>query len=83
MTIDCVHAAKLKIACVIINGYDATKATTAEETAEHVISRCGSINILSVVPFDETTDMENANPGQFVLQSLSDCNWQKLAQFNK
>ncbi|MCJ7692294.1 MAG: dethiobiotin synthase [Sedimentisphaerales bacterium] len=83
MTIDCVHAAKLKIAGVIINGYDATKATTAEETAEHVISRCTSINVLSVVPFDETTDMENANPGQFVLQSLADCNWQKLAQFNR
>jgi dethiobiotin synthetase len=83
MTIDCVHAAKLKIAGVIINGYDATKATTAEETADQVISRCGGINVLSVVPFDETTDMENANPGQFVLQSLADCNWEKMAQFNR
>jgi len=80
MTIDCIRAAELKIAGVVINGYDATKATAAEDTAEQVISQCGGVNILSVVPFDETVDIEAPNPGEFIVGSLMDCDWSKLAQ---
>jgi len=80
MTIDCIRAAELKIAGVVINGYDATKATTAEDTAEQVISQFGGVNILSVVPFDETVDIEELNLGEFIVGSLMDCDWSKLAQ---
>ena len=79
MTIDCIRAAKLKIAGVVINGYDATKATVAEDTTEQVISQCGGVNILSVVPFDETVDIEAPNLGEFIVGSLMDCDWSKLA----
>jgi dethiobiotin synthetase len=80
MTIDCVRAAKLKIAGIVINGYDATKSTVAEETAEQVIARCGGVNILSVVPFDETVDIEEPNLGEMIVGSLSHCDWDKLAR---
>jgi len=80
MTIDCIWAAELKIAGVVINGYDATKATIAEETAEQVIIQCSGTNVLSIVPFDETVDIENPNLGEVVVESLSDCDWAKLAQ---
>jgi dethiobiotin synthetase len=80
MTIDCVRAAKLTIAGIVINGYDATEATVVEDTTRQVISQCGGVNILSVVPFDETVDIEEPNPGEFIVGSLMDCDWAKLAQ---
>jgi dethiobiotin synthetase len=80
MTIDCIRAAELKIAGVVINGYDATEATVAEDTAEQVISQCSGVNILSVVPFDETVDIEGPNLGEFIVGSLMECDWSKLAQ---
>ena len=80
MTIDCVRAAELKIAGVVINGYDATKAAVAEDTAEQVITQCSGVNVLSVVPFDETVDIEEPNLGEMIVPSLMDCDWAKLAQ---
>ncbi|MHC4476377.1 MAG: dethiobiotin synthase [Planctomycetota bacterium] len=79
MTIDSVRAAQLRIAGVVINGYDATKSTIVEETAEQVIARCGRVNVLAVVPFDETVDIEESNLGEVIVSSLSDCDWAKLA----
>jgi dethiobiotin synthetase len=80
MTIDCVRAAQLKIAGVVVNGYDATKAGVAEETAEQAIARCSGVNILAVVPFDETVDIEAPSLGEMIVTSLMDCDWAKLAQ---
>jgi dethiobiotin synthetase len=80
MTIDCVRAAKLKIAGIVINSYDATKAMVAEETASQVIAQCSGVNVLSVVPFDETVSIEEPNLGEVVIESLMDCDWAKLAQ---
>lgn len=80
MTIDCVRAAELKIAGVIISGYNATEASVAEEAAEQIISQCGGVNILAVVPFDETVNIKEPNLGEFIVNSLIDCDWSKLAQ---
>ena len=80
MTIDCVRAAGLELAGVVINGFDATKAGVAEDTAEQVIARCGSVNILAVVPFDETVDIAEACLGEVVVPSLEDCDWAKSGQ---
>jgi dethiobiotin synthetase len=79
MTIDCVRAAKLKIAGVVINGYNATQSTVAEDTAPEVIAKFGGVDILSVVPFDETVSIKQPNLGEFIVGSLMDCNWEKLA----
>jgi dethiobiotin synthetase len=80
MTIDCVHAAELKIAGIVINRYDATEATVAENTAEQLISQCTGVNILSVVPLDETVNIQEQVLGEFILDSLADCDWEKLAK---
>jgi dethiobiotin synthetase len=80
MTIDCVRAAKLTIAGVVINGYNAAESTMVEEAAEGIISRCGVVDILSVVPFDETVDIEEPNPGEFIIPTLADRDWAKLAR---
>jgi len=80
MTIDCIRGAHLKIAGVVINNYDATKATVAEETAEEVISKCGGVTVLAVVPFDETVSIEEPDLGEVVIESLMDCGWAELAQ---
>jgi len=80
MTIDCVRATKLKIAGVVINGYKATESTVAEDTAPEVIAKCSGADILSVVPFDETVDIKEPNLGEFIVGSLIDCDWAKLAE---
>lgn len=79
MTIDCVRAAELRIAGVIINGYNATEVSLAEETADQIISQCGNVNILAVVPFDETVDIKEQNLGEFIVNSLMERDWSKLA----
>jgi dethiobiotin synthetase len=79
MTIDCVRAAKLKIAGVVINGYNAVESTVAEDTAAETIEKCGGEKVLAVVPFDETVSIEKPNLGEVVLASLVGCDWENLA----
>jgi dethiobiotin synthetase len=80
MTIDCVRAAELKIAGVVVNGYNATESTAAEDAAPEVIAKCSGVDILSVVPFDETVNIEEPNLGEFIVSSLMGCDWAKLAK---
>jgi dethiobiotin synthetase len=80
MTIDCIRAAELKIAGVVINGYNATESTVAEDTSPEVIAKCSGVDILSVVPFDETVNIEKPNLGELIVGSLMDCDWEKLAE---
>jgi dethiobiotin synthetase len=80
MTIDCIRAAQLKIAGVVLNGYNALEAAVAEETAGQVISQCSGVNILCTVPFDETVDIEAQSLGEVVIPSLMNCDWSELAQ---
>jgi hypothetical protein len=65
---------------VIINGYDATKSTVAEDTAADVIRNCAQVEILAVTPYDDTIDHENFHPGDQVIKSLSLRDWQKLGK---
>jgi len=80
MTVDCIRSAELKIAGIVINGYNATETTGAEDVAEQIINQCSGVSIISTVPYDETVDIEELNLGEFILSSLADCNWTKLAQ---
>ncbi len=80
MTIDCVRAAQLKIAGIVLNGYNALEETVAEETAGQIITQCSSVNVLCTVPFDETVDIEAQSPGEVIVPSLLDCDWAKLAR---
>ena len=80
MTIDCVRAAGLNLAGVVINGFDATKGNVAEDTAEQVIAHCSGVSILAIVPFDETVDITDPDLGEVIIPSLEDCDWAKLGQ---
>jgi dethiobiotin synthetase len=80
MTIDCIRAAQLTIAGVVINRYDATKAGVAEETAQQVITRCSGVPVLAVVPFDEAVGIEQPSLGEMIVSTLLDCDWARLAR---
>jgi dethiobiotin synthetase len=80
MTIDCIRAAKLKIAGVVLNGYNALEETVAEETAGQIIAQCSSVNVLCEVPFDETVDIESQSLGEVIVPSLMNCDWSELAR---
>lgn len=79
MTVDCVRAAKLKIAGIVVNGYNSVESIVAEDTAPETIAKCSGENILAVVPFDETVNIEKPNLGEVILPSLAGCDWEKLA----
>lgn len=79
MTIDCIKATNLKIAGIIINGYDATKATVTENAAPELISQLTNLDVLAVVPFNETAGVEESSLGETIIPSLSQCDWSALA----
>jgi len=80
LTIDAIRSADLKLAGVVINGYNEAAADTAERTCAEVIAGCGNVNILAVVPFDETADVETGNLGEVITDCLAQCDWAKLAR---
>ena len=80
MTIDCIRAAQLKIAGIVLNGYNAIDETITEQTTGPVIAQCGGVIILCTVPFDETVNIEEQNAGEMIVPSLLDCDWVELAR---
>ncbi len=80
LTIDSIRASNLKIAGVVINGYDSLQSTTAEETAGQIISQCGKVAILADVPFDKTASIEELTLGEAIIPSLAEVDWANLAK---
>ena len=80
LTIDAVRAAGLDVAGVVISGYEAASATYAEETGADVIAEYGDVAILSIVPQDEDSDVENCRLGDLTIDALTDCDWAELAR---
>jgi len=80
MTVDALRAANLRIAGIIINNYKPLNATFAEEAAPNIMTQCTGANILAVVPFDETVDIEKEIIGQTVIDTLAERDWMKLAE---
>ncbi len=80
MSVDCIRAAGLEPAGIVVNAYNAIDSTPADEAAEGIIEHCASVQILSVLPFDETVSIEEPSLGELILDSLADCDWEKLAQ---
>lgn len=78
LTIDAVRAAGLDVAGVVISGYEAASATFAEETGADVIAEYGDVAILSIVPQDEDSDVENCRLGDLAVEALTDCDWAEL-----
>ncbi|MHC4639936.1 MAG: dethiobiotin synthase [Planctomycetota bacterium] len=80
MTIDCTKAAKLKIAGIIINGYNGPEADIAENTAEEVIAHCSGIEILATTPFSQDLDLANNKIPRTIIDILESCDWEEIAR---
>jgi len=80
MTIDCVRAAKLRILGVVINRFDATRASVAEATAGEVISQCSGVPLLATVPAEEEVEPAEPNIPDMVLRCLAECDWARLTR---
>ena len=52
-----------------------SSATVAEETLPDVLEEWGQANILSIVPFDEDSDVEEGLLGELTVEALGDCDW--------
>jgi dethiobiotin synthetase len=78
LTIEAVRGAGLTVAGLVINGYDVSAASIAEETVGQVLADCGQTQILSVVPYDEESDTSQGALGPAVVEALDQCNWQRL-----
>jgi len=79
LTIDAVRGAGLELAGVVISGYDAANASLAEETLPGVLEEWGQVEILSIVPYDEDSKVQEGKLGELTVEAISDCDWASLA----
>ena len=78
LTIDAARNAGLAIAGVVISGYNAETAGLAEETLPRVLAEWGQVPILTIVPFDEESDVEKGKLGELTIEALTDCDWTEM-----
>lgn len=81
LTIEAVRNAGLPVAGLVISGYNAETADAAEEAAPEVICHFSDVPLLSVVPYDEDSSVEEGRLGDRVIQSLRFCDWKALSRF--
>ena len=82
LTIDAVRNAGLILAGVVISGYDAANSGLAEETLPEILEEWGQVPVLSIVPYDEETNIENSRLGELAAEALGDFDWAELAGVN-
>lgn len=70
LTLEVARYRKLKIAAVVINNYQPSSSTLAEETNPEVIARLSKMKIPIVVPFDARTNPRAGIIGESVLYPL-------------
>ena len=80
LTIDAVRNAGLPVAGLVISGYNAFEADIAEETAPDVICGFSHTNLLSIVPFDEESSVEEGRLGEGTIETLGFCDWRALSE---
>lgn len=78
LTVDAVQNAGLKLAGIVISGYDAENATLAEETLPGILTQCTQTEILTIVPYDEGSNVEHGRLGELAIEALGDCDWSEL-----
>lgn len=80
LTIEAVRQAGLPVAGLVISGYNAFEADVAEETSPDVICGFGNTNLLSIVPLDEESSVEDGRLGEGIVETLSFCDWKALSE---
>jgi dethiobiotin synthetase len=81
LTIAAVRNAGLPVAGLVISGYNAFEADIAEETSADVICEFSNTNLLSIVPYDEQSSVEEGKLGEGIIETLSFCDWKALSEF--
>lgn len=79
LTIAAVRNAGLPVAGLVISGYNAFEADIAEESSPDVICGFSNTNLLSIVPYDEESSVEDAKLGEGIIETLSFCDWKSLS----
>ena len=80
LTIQAVRNAGLPVAGLVISGYNAFEGTVAEETSPDVICGFSNTNLLSIVPYDEESSVEEGRLGEGVIETLAFCDWKALSE---
>ena len=80
LTIEAVRNAGLPVAGLVINGYNVKTAGVPEETSADVICDFSNTTLLSVVPYDEDSNVEEGRLGKRIIQSLETCDWNALSK---
>ena len=44
------------------------------------LEECGQVPVLSIVPYDEQTNVENSRLGALAADAIGDCDWAHLAE---
>ena len=80
LTIAAARNGGLPVAGLVISGYNAFEADIAEETSPDVISEFSNTPLLSIVPYDEESSVEEGRLGEGVIETLSFCDWKALSE---
>lgn len=75
LTLEAARQRGLKVAGVVLNGYDPSGATLAEETASRTIAAVAKILPPIVVPKDKHLDMSRGRIGAGILGALKEARW--------
>ncbi len=68
----------LRIAGIVINSYQPDDASLAQETNPRILAEITGLDILAIIPYDESTYMEKGTIGQPVLSAVGMANWWEI-----
>ena len=77
LTIEMCRIRGIKLAGIVINGYQAEQAHLAEESNARVISEVGGVRILNVIPYDKSSCVEKGQLGGDVQAAVELFGWQE------
>jgi dethiobiotin synthetase len=75
LTLEAARARDLKVAGIVLNGYDPDGATLAEETAGRIIAEAGKVPLPLMVPKDKHLDVQRGRVGPGILGALKEARW--------
>lgn len=82
LTADAIRINDLPFAGVVISGHKPDTTDPAETTAARIIAEFDDIKILSVVPHDPASSVEQNILGQPIIDALTQVDWKKILMAN-
>lgn len=78
LTVEVARSRGLPVAGIIINGYNADTAGVIEETNPAELARETGLPILTVVPFDDETDLRRPSLGEAIVEACQAIDFRRL-----